>query len=72
MGGGGWEGVQKRGTYVYLRFIHIVVWQKSKHIFKAIICQLNFFLIMKGITQVKIFQFYISFLKSNLLQYTII
>lgn len=41
--GVGWEAVQKRGTHVNLRFIHIVVWQISKHIFKAIICQLTFF-----------------------------
>ena len=42
----GWDGVrrgrlQKEGTYVYLRLIHIVVWQKPTQYCKAIILQLN-------------------------------
>ena len=41
----GWDGVrrgrlQKEGTYVYLRLIHIVVWQKPTQYCKAIILHL--------------------------------
>ena len=43
----GWGGVgavgrfRREGTYVYLWIIHIVVWQKPTHYFKAIILQLK-------------------------------
>ena len=43
----GWDGVEeggrfkREGTYVYLWWIHVVVWQKSTQYCKAIILQLQ-------------------------------
>ena len=34
------ERLKKKGTYVYLWLIHVIVWQKSTH-YKAIILQLK-------------------------------
>ena len=39
--GGRWDGVSRRGSYVYLRPIHIDVWQKLTQYCKAIILQLK-------------------------------
>ena len=36
---GAGRGVKDGGTHVYLWLIHIVVWQKSTQLFKAIILQ---------------------------------
>ena len=37
---------KRKGTYVYLWLIHVVIWQKQTHNYKAIILQLkiNYFL----------------------------
>ena len=40
-GVGGEREVQKRGAYVYLGLIHVVVWQKPTQHWKAIIFQLK-------------------------------
>ena len=39
--GGGGERFRRKGTYVYLRLINVVVWQKPTQYCKAIILQLN-------------------------------
>ena len=44
MGGMQWEvrrRFERKGTYVYLRLIHMDVWQKPTQYFKAIILQLK-------------------------------
>ena len=39
--GGRWDGVSRRGSYVYLWLVHVDVWQKLTQYCKAIILQLK-------------------------------
>ena len=47
MGWGVGKEVQEGRTYVYLRLIHIVVWQKPTQYYKAIMLQLKIIIICK-------------------------
>ena len=69
----GWDGVRWGGrlrgrfkrekTYVYLRLIHVDVWQKPTQYYKSIILQLKISKLKKRTDIICMYSFFLVFLK---------